>query len=44
MAAAAVGRHDLGVWAMRRALRIDPYGVHGVQLDVKTEPLVRQLI
>ena len=44
LAAAVSGRLERGVWAMRRALRTDPYGVRDVQIDDRLRSQVEGLI
>ena len=44
LATAASGNLDRGVWAMRRAFRIDPDSLHYLQLDEKSHILVDNLI
>jgi len=44
LATAASGNLDRGVWAMRRAFRIDPDSLHYLHLDEKTHILIDILI
>ncbi len=44
LASADLGRLDKGVWAMRRALRIDPHALHYVALDEHLNTKVGQII
>jgi len=44
LAAAGVGDTARGVWAMRRAFRIDPDGVEYVRVDEKLRPRVETLL
>ncbi|MDQ6982625.1 MAG: hypothetical protein Q9M08_06445 [Mariprofundus sp.] len=44
LASADLGRLDKGVWAMRRALRIDPNALHYVALDQHLDAKVHQII
>jgi len=44
LASADLGRLDRGVWAMRRALRIDPEALHYVALDRHMDAKVDQII
>jgi len=44
LASADLGRLDRGVWAMRRALRIDPESLHYVALDRHMDAKVDQII
>jgi len=44
LAAASAGNLDRGVWAMRRAFRIDPEGVEYLVLDEKSAEVARGLI
>ncbi len=44
LASADLGRLDKGVWAMRRALRIDPGSLHYVALDEHLNTKVEQII
>jgi len=44
LASADLGRLDKGVWAMRRALRIDPNSLHYVTLDERLNSKVEQII
>ncbi len=44
LASADLGQLDKGVWAMRRALRIDPHALHYVALDEHLNTKVEQII
>ncbi len=44
LASAARGDRSRGVWAMRRALQIDPNVLHYIHLDDQLRPLVRRLV
>jgi len=44
LASAQLGRLDKGVWAMRRALRIDPRALHYVTLDTRLDAKVEYII
>ena len=44
LASAAMGELEQGIWAMRRAFKYDPEGVHYVTLSEDMEPAVRDLI
>ncbi len=44
LASADLGRLDKGVWAMRRALKIDPNALHYVALDQNMDAKVEQII
>jgi len=45
-ALSAAGAGDLrrGIWAMRRALRIDPHAIHYVRIDAVLRPRIERLI
>ena len=43
LSAAASGNLSQGVWAMRRALRIDPDSLHYVTIDDQLRPLIQRL-
>ncbi len=43
LASAELGRLDKGIWAMRRALRIDPKALHYVNLDEELRLMVEKL-
>ena len=44
LAAADLGQLDKGIWAMRRALRVDPSALHYVTLNHKLDARVRRMI
>jgi hypothetical protein len=44
LAAASSGDLNRGIWAMRRALRIDPAALHYIMLDAALRPTVSELI
>jgi len=44
LAAADLGQLDKGIWAMRRALRIDPHALHYVTLNNRLDAKVRRMI
>ncbi len=44
LASADLGRLDKGVWAMRRALRVDPHALHYISLDERLNNKVEQII
>lgn len=44
LAAAGLGDLSRGVWAMRRALRIDPDAVHSVTIDEPLRPRLQHLV
>ena len=43
LASAAAGRLERGVWAMRRAFRVDPDAMGNLQIDGQLAPTLRQL-
>lgn len=44
LASAAGGDQDRGIWAMRRALRIDPNAIHYVAIDDRLRPRIQDLV
>lgn len=44
LAAAAAGDLETGLWAMRRACRLDPQSMETIALDANTQPVVEGLV